>query len=208
MKPELHPRIRSAGEGEFPEWTRAGRDRRAHMRRVAGLLADWARARGGTPEDVIRWSAAGVLHDALRDAAPDVLRPELGPEWAGWPGALLHGPAAAARLRREGVDDEELLRAVAYHTVGHSAFGDVGKGLYCADFLEPGREFEREWRAELRDRLPTELDDVTREVVAARVRYLLDRGDRIFTDTIRLWNRLVEGEGWAAASEVGEGGRR
>lgn len=203
MPSDLHPRVRSAGEGEFPEWARAEPERRDHMRRVAGLMESWARARGEAEDEVLSWSAAGILHDALRDAPPDTLRPELEPEWSGWPGALLHGPAAAARIRTEGVDDGELLRAVAYHTVGHAGFGDLGKALYCADFLEPGRQFEREWREELRARLPEELHEVTREVVAARIRYLLDRGRRIFPVTIRFWNRLAGGEGWAIASEVG-----
>jgi HD superfamily phosphohydrolase YqeK len=84
----------------------------------------------------------------------------------------LHGPAAAERLREEGVADEELLAAVAYHTIGDPSFGQLGRALYAADFLEPGRTFRAEWRAELRERVPAELDAVVLEVARARVAHV------------------------------------
>lgn len=197
----LHPRIEAASRGALPDWARAGAERRAHLERVADLLEAWARQRDGALDDVRRWRAAGFLHDALRDADPAGLRSEVGPEFADWPGPLLHGPAVAARLRSEGVDDRELLRAVAYHTVGHPDFGELATALYCADFLDPGRDFRSGWRADLRARLPAELLAVAPEIVAARVRYLLDRRRTIFPSTIRFWNRFVQGERWAAAGD-------
>ena len=47
-----------------------------------------------------------------------------------------------------------MLDAVRYHSVGLAEWDMVGRILYCADYLEPGRTHEREWRAELAARLP------------------------------------------------------
>ena len=93
-------------------------------------------------------------------------------EFAELPGKLLHGPAAAGRLAREGVRDDGLLRAVAFHTLGHPDLDAAGVALYAADFLEPGRPIRAEWRASLRRRMPGEMDDVVLEVASARTRHL------------------------------------
>lgn len=185
--------LRRAARGELPSWARTSPMRRDHLDRVAGLMRTWAAGRGTGDPETERWAAAGLLHDSLRDAPPEELRDEVGADERGLPGPLLHGPAAAARLRREGVDDDELLEAVAYHTLGHPGFGALGRALYCADFLDPGRDFRRQRRQELRSRMPEELDAVTREVLADRIRYLLDREHPVFPRTIRFWNRVVEG---------------
>ncbi len=164
------PLVRAAARGELPEWARATPKRREHIARVAALMREWAEALGLPADDADRWAAAGTLHDALRDADPDELRPLVPEEFRHLPGKLLHGPAAAARL--EGQADEELAQAVRCHTLGSPSFGRLGRALYLADFLEPGRTFEREWTASLRARMPGELDAVLREVVARRVEHV------------------------------------
>ena len=91
----------------------------------------------------------------------------------------------------EGLLDGEILRAVAYHTVGHPAFGVLGRALYAADFLEPGRTFRPEWRADLRQRMPADLDDVVFTVARARIANLVERGMPMLSQTIGFWNALV-----------------
>jgi HD superfamily phosphohydrolase YqeK len=165
----LHPVVAAAAEGRLPDWTVAGAARRAHMARVAALLDSWAEASGLPDRERARWRAVGHLHDALRDASPAVLR-ALVPDQAGEVSdELLHGPAAAERLRADGVADEELLAVVAFHTTGDAGFGKLGRALYAADYLEPGRGFMTERRAELRALAPGDLDAVTREVARARM---------------------------------------
>lgn len=185
------PLVRAAGKGEMPPWTVAGPERRAHIERVASLLATWADAAALSPEEKCRWVAAGRLHDALRDADPESLRKEVPPSFRGFPGKILHGPAAAARL--EGQATEEMRQAIRYHTLGHPEFGALGKALYLADFLEPGREFDREWRASLAARVPDEMDEVLKEVLSARIRHLLDERKPISSQTAEFWSALVRG---------------
>ncbi len=186
-----HPLIEAAAEGTLPEWAAVSPSRRAHMVRVSELLGAWSDALGLPDWDRRRWRAAGFLHDALREVAPDVLRPKVPPDQSSLPGPILHGPAVAERLRVHGVLDGELLLALKYHTVGHASLDVLGRALYAADFLEPGRTFRPEWRAGLRARMPAELEAVTREIVGARVRHVVDRGLHLLPDTVEFWNALM-----------------
>ena len=94
-------------------------------------------------------------------------------------------------MRSEGVEDDELLCAIAYHTVGDAAFGVLGRALYAADFLDPGRAFLAELRADLRARAGSELDAIVREVARERVGDLVRRGLALNPRTVAFWNRLV-----------------
>lgn len=187
----VHPLLRRAAEGELPSWTEAGPPRRAHIRRVMALLAEWAEALALAEEERVRWVAAGALHDVLRDADPEALRHRVPPKIRGIPDSLLHGPAAAMRLRSEGVEDESFLRAVAFHTLGHGELDAVGRALYAADFLEPGRSFEREWRRGLALRFPEAGEEVLVEVVRARIARQMERGWPLRTETVEFWNTLM-----------------
>lgn len=172
------------------------------MARVAELLRDWARIRGGGPRDVERWTAAGYLHDVLRDADPKDLRAALSGPLDQVPDEVIHGPAAADRLRQGGVADEPFLTAIAFHTLGSSDFDDLGKALYVADFLEPGRKIQPKWRARLRSEMPDGLDSVAEAVVGKRIQFLIKKGRPVPPETLGLWNALARGRSWANASEV------
>lgn len=188
----LHPTLRAAADGRLPPWARCTDDREAHLRRVTALMNQWAGETGVGEADRARWRAAGLLHDALKDAEAAELR-ELTGAARGWPPALLHGLACAERLRRDGVADEELLRAVEYHSVGHPDFGSLGDHLYLADFLEPGRRILDDRRAELRQRVPADAAGVLLEVVELRLRHLLAARRRVLVETLEFWNRRVGG---------------
>ncbi len=191
----LHPIVSAAASGDLPPWAVAGPERRGHLTRVAALLGAWAEELGLDETDRVRWRAAGHLHDVLRDEEPDRLRPRVPVAEQCLPGPLLHGPAAAERLRIEGVEDGPLLTAIAWHTVGDPRFGRLGRALFAADFLEPGRTFLPDWRAALRARMPGELDGVTREVARARLTHVLERGRPLLARSTEFWNRLVEDAG-------------
>ncbi|MFL5384237.1 MAG: HD domain-containing protein [Longimicrobiaceae bacterium] len=187
----LSPLVREAAEGRLPAWTQARPKRREHVARVAALMREWAEAMGLSADEVARWSAAGYLHDALRDADPDELRPAVPEEFRGLPGKLLHGPAAAARLA--GQADDELLDAIRCHTLGCPRFRTLGRALYLADFLEPGRTFAPKWTESLRRRMPREMDAVLREVVEARIGHVSENGGILHPET-KAFHAQVQGE--------------
>jgi len=160
------------------------------MQRVAHLLGDWAERLGLSGRDCTRWRAAGYLHDALRETPPDELRPVVPQELRNLAGKLLHGPAAAERLRADGLEDEDLLRAVTYHTIGHPDFDRLGCALFIADYIEPGRRYDPETLAVLRARMPAAHAEVLRTVLRARRDRLLREGRPMRPETVAFWNRI------------------
>ncbi|MGYP001557975236 len=172
----------------LPEWAVVGEKRRAHITRVTGLLDEWAEKMRLDAAVAQAWHDAGRWHDALRDASPEVLRPMVGdPDM---PDALLHGPAAAARLALEGESRRTVLDAVRWHSVGSPQWDRTGRALFMADFLEPGRRFMHADRAFLAAQLPHNFDGVFRQAVRMRLEWTLREGNRIFPATVELWNSV------------------
>jgi HD superfamily phosphohydrolase YqeK len=178
----------------LPEWAIVTSARREHIERVAELATRWAVDMGVPENERDRWLRAVWLHDALRDAPAEELT-RLAPSTPG-PPDLRHGPASAARAKAEGEIDRGVLDAVRYHSIGLAEWDMVGRILYCADYLEPGRKHQREWRDDLARRFPLEPALVLGEVARARVGYLISSGHPLLEPTVRFWNSLV-----AASSE-------
>ena len=161
----------------LPPWAVVTPERRAHIERVVQLETDWAHALHVAPAERERWLRAAWLHDALRDApAAD---------------ELAHGPMAADRAARDGETDPGVLDAVRYHSLGSARWDDVGRMLYLADYLEPGRGFDRAERAALAARVPGEQHAVLVEVVRRRITRALSAGWPLPRETVEFWNSLV-----------------
>jgi HD superfamily phosphohydrolase YqeK len=173
----------------LPPWAIATPERRGHIERVAALVERWAGEMGIPDTERRRWLKAVWLHDALRDAPAEELE-RWAPSSPG-PPELRHGPASAARAKSEGETDRSVLAAVRYHSLGLAEWDMVGRVLYCADYLEPGREFARERRAELERRFAADPRGVLREVARARLAHLVASGWPILDPTVRFWNSLV-----------------
>lgn len=180
-------------EGGLPAWAEVSPKRLAHIERVATLTEGWAARMRVSAAERGRWLRAVWLHDALRDAGPETLD-RWAPDTTG-PCELRHGPASAARAEAEGETDRGLLDAVRYHSVGFAGWDMVGRVLYCADFLEPGRAFRREWRAEIAERFPDDPAAVLRAVATERLAHLVASGWPIPEPTVRFWNSVVEPSG-------------
>ena len=57
------------------------------------------------------------------------------------PSSLLHGKVGAFLAREKyGVEDEEILSAIYYHTTGHPGMTLLEKIVFLADYMEPGRD--------------------------------------------------------------------
>ncbi|HEY7026396.1 MAG TPA: HD domain-containing protein [Gemmatimonadales bacterium] len=177
----------------FPPWATATPERVAHIERVARLVLEWAEEMGVPDSERNRWLRAVWLHDALRDAPAEELE-----KWAPTspgPAEIRHGPASAARAKADGETDRGVLDAVRYHSMGLAEWDMVGRVLYCADFLEPGRSFDQSGRAELAGRFPRDPTGVLREVARSRVARLVQSGWPLPDPTVRFWNSLFSRAG-------------
>jgi predicted HD superfamily hydrolase involved in NAD metabolism len=118
---------------------------------------------------------AGMLHDLARLYSPERLLAEsavrglpVGPAEREHP-VLLHAPLGAALAReRFGVEDAEVLSAIAKHTIGAGQMSPLDRAVYLADSLEPARQFPERgalWALALRD-----LDAAMRETLLLSAR--------------------------------------
>ncbi len=173
---------------DMPDWAQVGEKRRAHIARVTDLLDRWAIKLHLDADEAQAWHDVGRFHDALRDAPEAELR-QLA---AGHdlPLEVLHGPAAATHLVAIGESREGVLNAVRWHTMGSAGWDRMGRALYMADFLEPGRNFMRADRAFLAEHLPHDFDGVFRQVVRMRLEWTLREGKALFPEAVGLWNSI------------------
>lgn len=174
---------------EMPPWSKVTERRLAHITRVTELLDQWADALRLPADEARAWHDAGRFHDALRDAPEPELR-RLAGELPDYTVDMLHGPAAANRLLAEGESRSELLEAIRYHTVGSARWGRLGRALYMADYLEPGRKFSRADRAYLAEQVPHDFDATFRQVLRARLEWSLREGMKLFPEAVALWNTV------------------
>lgn len=130
------------------------------------------------------WIDAGRYHDALRDAPVAELRALAGLSLAEV--ELLHGPAAAAKLEQDGETRRNLLDAIRFHSIGSKSWDRVGRALYMADYLEPGRTFDMERRALITERVPRDFDGAFRDVVIARMAYARENGFTEYPESVEL----------------------
>ena len=125
--------------------------RYAHSARVARYAELLAHRYGA---DTTKARLAGLLHDVARLYSPSRLLDECAARAMAIDDAeraapvLLHARLGAAlAAERFGVNDAEILSAIAKHTTADARMSPLDCAVYLADSLEPGRDFAE--RAEL-----------------------------------------------------------
>lgn len=172
----------------LPPWAQVSAKRRLHIERVVSLLLQWSDQMELSTEAAAAWRDVGRWHDAYRDADETFLRLLTGDTER--PVGLLHGPAAALTLKQDGESRGDVLDAIRWHTVGSSHWTSVGRALYMADFLEPGRMFMQADRAFLAAQVPRAFDAVFRQVVRLRLEWTIREGKSLAPETVALWNSV------------------
>ncbi len=105
--------------------------------------------------------------------------------------SLLHGRAAAVRLRKDfGVTDEDVIQAVACHTLGGTDLCDLAKIVYAADKIEPGRpQSTDEYRSRL---FAMSLNRLLLSVVEENIEYLKGKGKKIAPSSMDFRQSLLD----------------
>lgn len=174
---------------------RAGMPERRY-RHVLGVAraAEKLAARHGASSYAAR--IAGLLHDVARQWAPAELLSyarergmSISPIEAAEP-LLLHARIGAEIARhRFGVDDDEILRAIANHTVARPRMSVLEKCVYLADGIEPTRTYAD--RAAIAELAMRDLDAAFFVSVRSSIRYLLENAVPIAPETIEVYNAMV-----------------
>jgi predicted HD superfamily hydrolase involved in NAD metabolism len=141
-------------------------------------------------------SLAALCHDAFRDlSATQWLR--LAEKWQMTvlheekkAPVLLHGPLAARyfELHWE-IKDQEVLSAIRFHTSGHPDLEPIGKIVFLADGIEPGRMFPE--REALEIIAFQNLDTACLKMLEANIRFLQSQ-DMICHPASYQWLKQLE----------------
>ncbi len=119
--------------------------RYAHTLGVAYTAAALSMAHGEPVEDAM---TAGLLHDCAKSmhgselvAICEKARLNVTAVERSNPTALLHAKAGAYLAQHKyGVNDDDILNAIRYHTTGRPDMSKLEKILYIADYIEPNRK--------------------------------------------------------------------
>jgi predicted HD superfamily hydrolase involved in NAD metabolism len=105
---------------------------------------------------------------------------------------MLHGPVGAELLWHEdGLDDEEILDAVRYHTTGHPTLTPLGLLVFIADKLEPRKIKSYPYQQELRHIANESLGQAVLEFLCRESALRLQRRRAVHPDSVEAINALL-----------------
>lgn len=164
---------------------RLSESRKAHSLRVAETAVK--RAVGlGIPER--KALTASLFHDCAKNLPS--LPEALPSEWGEVPASVRHQfEGAITAQEKYGVQDEDVLNAVRYHTSGRPRMSELEKLIFLADMVEEARAFEGV--EELRKAFWAEdkkgagaLDDCLRLALRQTVKHLQEQGKTVYPLTL------------------------
>ncbi len=108
--------------------------------------------------------------------------------------SLLHGRAAAVLLKDDfGLENEDVLDAVRWHTFGRKGLCPLGKALFIADKIEPGRKgISKRIRKEV---LALDFTGMILRVIEDNINYLNETGKIVAPETLEMYNEIKAGKG-------------
>lgn len=143
---------------------------------------------------------AGILHDIARDFDDNELlrrakKASLQVSEYGFAmPLLLHGPIAAVMAQEEyGVNDPEVLNAIAVHTVGSEYMSQLDKVLFVADKIEPNRKHGSV--DEVRKQAEKDLDLALLSCLDDSIRYALKIGCLLHPTSVKARNEILRAMG-------------
>jgi nicotinate-nucleotide adenylyltransferase len=137
--------------------------------------------------DLYKTRIAALYHDYCKDVGIHRLdryveEYELCSKYKNQP-HLSHGKVAAERIKKElGIEDEDVLNALRYHTTGRKGMSLLEKVIYLADAIEPNRVYPGV--EELRERAWVDLDEALLLAINQTISYVEKKGCALDQDTL------------------------
>ena len=172
---------------------RVGEKRYKHIWRVVDTARELAERHG---VDIEKAETASMFHDICKYRDDELLWEEAKrlniqnlERFKAFP-QILHAYVAAESAKVDyGIDDEEILDAIRYHTTGIDSMSSVAEVVFLADYLEPMRNFEGV--DDLRQAAEESLERGMRESIAQNIEYLVRSRKAICPDSIRCYNDYI-----------------
>ncbi|SDJ73466.1 bis(5'-nucleosyl)-tetraphosphatase (symmetrical) YqeK [Alkalibacterium thalassium] len=137
-------------------------------------------------------SIAALAHDYAKEKPDEEMRDliiseNLDLEMLQFGSNIWHGPVGAVLMKNEyHLDDEEILDAIKYHTIGSPRMDIVAQIIYIADFIEPNRSFNGV--EEARQLSKTDLESTIAYISRYTLKNLIKRKAKIYPKAIETYN--------------------
>lgn len=139
---------------------------------------------------------ASILHDYCKFWSSDALLmklkgSDLPKDLLEYDKELWHGPVAAIVAREEyGIEDQEILNAIQYHTSGRPHMSLLEKVIWLADYMEPGRSHPGV--DEVRRLAEDDLDQAMLKALDHTILFLIQKGKKVYPLTLFTRNWLLD----------------
>ncbi len=163
-----------------------------HTLGVMETAVQLANRYGGDP---LKADLAAILHDYCKfwpvEKQAGIIRDHgLPQDLLEYDKELWHAHAGAFVARKEwGIDDEEVLDAIRYHTSGRPGMTLLDKVVCLADYIEPGRDFPGVHK--IREIAEHSLEKALVAGFDSTIGFLLGKGKKIYPLTILTRNDLL-----------------
>lgn len=103
---------------------------------------------------------------------------------------LYHAMCGSMFIQKEfGIDDEEIINAVRYHTTGRKDMTLLEKIVFIADFISEERDYNGV--DVMREKARRSLDEAIVEGLSFTIKDLIDAGRVVHTDTLGAYNDAI-----------------
>ncbi|WP_226036965.1 bis(5'-nucleosyl)-tetraphosphatase (symmetrical) YqeK [Aquibacillus saliphilus] len=163
-----------------------------HTKRVADTAINLARLFG---EDIKDTDLAAIFHDYAKYRDKEelkrwILTESLPKDLLSYHHELWHGPVGAILVKRElGVENEQVLSAIHWHTTGKAGMSKLDKIIFLADYIEPGRQFPGV--DEVREQADKNLNVACWMASRNTIEFLMKKNQPIYPDTFHAYNDLL-----------------
>jgi len=147
--------------------------------------------------DSFKAEVAGILHDFAKywpkEKMVDIIKEnkDLSDDLLNYNVELWHGPVASIIIQDKfGIDDQEIIDAIRYHTSGRENMSTFEKIICLADYIEPSRTFPGV--EEIRSLAYQDLDLALLTAFDNTIQFLLTKRVKIYPLTVKARNDLIE----------------
>ncbi|TWT26208.1 bis(5'-nucleosyl)-tetraphosphatase (symmetrical) YqeK [Planomicrobium sp. CPCC 101110] len=142
---------------------------------------------------------AATLHDVAKFSEREwmrsvIIEQGMDPLLLDYHSELWHAPVGAYVAASEfGIQDEDILNAIKYHTTGRAGMSDLEKVIYIADLVEPGRKFSGV--EELRQLKEQGLDVMMEASIKHTIDFLTSKNQPVYPDSLKCYEHFVQQKG-------------
>lgn len=168
-----------------------------HAQGVADTAEKLAKKYGADP---FKARIAGLLHDIARDFDDNEMLQRAKKynlavsEYGFAMPLLLHGPVGAVMAREDyGITDQEILNAIALHTIGSEYMSQLDKIIFVSDKIEPNRKHAGV--EEIRRQAKVNLEAALLSCFDESIRYTLKIGCLLHPTSVKVRNSILVDQG-------------